>query len=37
MAGRIIPDMSSYRQKYVATTYGGVVLQPYAIASMTGI
>lgn len=37
MAGRIIPDMSSFRQKFVATTYGGVVLQPFAIASMTGI
>ena len=37
MAGRIIPDMSSFRQKFVSTTYGGVVLQPFAIASMTGI
>lgn len=37
MAGRVIPDMSSFRQKFVATTYGGVVLQPYAIASMTGM
>lgn len=37
MAGRIVPDMSSFRQKYVGTTYGGVVLQPYAIASMTGV
>lgn len=36
-AGRIIPDMSSFRQKYTSTTYGGVVLQPFAIASMTGI
>lgn len=36
-AGRIIPDMSSFRQKYTASTYGGVVLQPFAFASMTGI
>ena len=37
MAGRIVPDMSSFRQKFVSTTYGGVVLQPMGIASMTGI
>lgn len=36
-AGRIIPDMSSFRQKFVASTYGGVVLQPFAIASMVGL
>ena len=36
MAGRIVPDMSSFRQKFVSTTYGGVVLQPFAVAQMTG-
>lgn len=36
-AGRIIPDMSSFRQKYVSSTYGGVVLQPFALATMTGL
>ncbi len=37
MAGRVIADMSSFRQKYVSTTYGGVVLQPMAIAQMVGM
>jgi hypothetical protein len=29
--------MSSFRQKAVATTYGGIVLQPFAFASITGM
>lgn len=37
MAGRVIADMSSFRQKYVSSTYGGVVLQPAGIAQMTGM
>jgi len=37
MAGRIVADMSSFRQKFVSSTYGGVILQPFAIASMTGM
>ena len=36
-AGRIISDVSSFRQKYAASTYGGIVLQPFAFAQMTGI
>lgn len=36
-AGRLIPAESSFRQKFVATTYGGIVLQPFAFASMTGM
>lgn len=36
-AGRLIPAESSFRQKFVATTYGGIVLQPFAFASMTGV
>ena len=36
-AGRIVPDMSSFRQKYIGSTYGGIVLQPWAFASMTGM
>lgn len=36
-AGRIVPDMSSFRQKYVGTTYGGIVLQPFAFAQMVGV
>lgn len=36
-AQRIVPDMSSFRQKFISSTYGGVVLQPFAIAQMTGL
>lgn len=31
---RLIPEMSSYKQKAVCTTYGGLVLQPFAFASI---
>ena len=37
MAGRVIPDMSSFRQKFVSSTYGGIVLQPMGIAQMVGM
>lgn len=36
-AGRIVPELSSFRQKYVGTTYGGIVFQPFAFAQMTGM
>ena len=36
-AGRVVPDLSSFRQKFVGTTYGGVVLKPFAFAQMTGM
>lgn len=36
-AGRIIPDLSSFRQKFTASTYGGLVYQPFAFASITGM
>lgn len=36
-AGRIVPDMSSFRQKFLGSTYGGLIRQPWAIASMTGM
>lgn len=36
-AGRVVPDMSSFRQKFVGTTYGGIVYMPFAFASMTGV
>ena len=35
--GRVIPEMSSFRQKVVATTYGGLVYQPFAFSSITGM
>lgn len=36
-AGRIIPDVSSFRQKWTSTTYGAIVYYPFAIATMRGI
>lgn len=37
VAGRIIPGVSSYKQKFVAGTYGGIITHHFAVASMTGI
>lgn len=36
-AGRIVPDLSSFSQKFVGTTYGGIYRRPFAVAQMTGI
>lgn len=36
-SGRIVPELSSFRQKFVSSTYGGIVYMPFAFASMTGI
>ena len=36
-AGRVIPDVSSFRQKWTSTTYGAIIYYPFAIASMRGI
>ena len=36
-AGRVVPALSSFRQKFVGTTYGGIVLMPFAFAQMTGM
>lgn len=36
-AGRVIAEVSSFRQKFVASTYGGIVYQPFAFASTTGM
>lgn len=36
-AGRVIPALSSFSQKFVGTTYGGIVLMPFAFAQMTGM
>ena len=35
--GRVICDMSSVRQKWTSTTYGGIVKLPFAICQMTGL
>lgn len=36
-AGRLVPDLSSYKQKMVAGTLGAIIRQPFGIASMIGI
>lgn len=36
-AGRLIPDLSSYKQKLSAGTLGSVIRAPFAISSMIGI
>lgn len=36
-AGRIVPELSALKQKWVSSTYGGIVLQPFAFATMQGI
>jgi hypothetical protein len=36
-AGRIVPELSSLKQKYVSGTYGGIVLIPFAFAQMIGM
>ncbi|MDR0339544.1 MAG: DUF2184 domain-containing protein [Desulfovibrio sp.] len=36
-AGRIVPDVSSFRQKWTSTTYGAIIYYPFAIATMRGI
>lgn len=36
-AGRVVPHLSSFTQKYTGSTYGGIVFLPYAFASMTGM
>jgi hypothetical protein len=36
-AGRVVPDVSSFRQKWTSTTYGAIIYYPFGIATMTGI
>ncbi|EIC83991.1 major capsid family protein [Serratia sp. M24T3] len=36
-AGRIIPALSSFSQKFTATTYGGIIKIPFAFAQMVGV
>ncbi|MGL4208826.1 MAG: major capsid family protein [Candidatus Adiutrix sp.] len=36
-AGRLVAELSSLKQKYVSSTYGGIVLIPFAFAQMTGV
>ncbi len=36
-AGRVVPDLSSFRQKWVSTTYGAIIYYPFAVAAMRGV
>ena len=36
-AGRLVPQLSSWAQKFVSSTYGGIVYKPFAVASITGV
>jgi len=36
-AGRIVPGLSSFAQKFTATTYGGIIKIPFAYAQMVGV
>ena len=36
-AGRVVPDVSSFRQKWTSTTYGAIIYYPLAIATMRGV
>lgn len=35
--GRVVPDLSSYKQKFTSTTYGTLIYLPWAFAQMTGM
>ena len=34
---QLIPELSSYKQKFSAGTYGAIVLRPFAIQIMSGV
>jgi len=36
-AGRVVPDLSSFSQKWLAGTYGAIIYYPFAIATMKGM
>lgn len=36
-AGRIVPELSSFAQKYTSTTYGFIMYVPFAFAQMIGM
>lgn len=36
-AGRTVPDLSSFAQKWVAGTYGAILYLPFAVAQMRGM
>lgn len=36
-AGRVIPSLSHFKQKFTAGTFGAVIYQPYAVSQMLGV
>lgn len=36
-AMRLVPETSSFKQKFVGTSYGCILYRPFAVASMTGV
>jgi len=36
-AGRVVPDLSSFAQKFTSTTYGFIMYVPFAFAQLSGI
>lgn len=36
-AMRLVPETSSFKQKFVGTTYGCILYRPFAVATMTGV
>lgn len=36
-ASRVVPELSAYSQKFVSSTYGGLVKRPFAFASIYGM
>jgi len=35
--GRVVPDLSSHKQKWTSSTYGCIIKYPFGIATMTGV
>lgn len=36
-AGRVVPELSSFKQKITATTYGCILYYPFAVTTMEGV
>lgn len=36
-AGRVVPELSHFAQKFTAGTFGAVIYQPYAVSQMLGV
>lgn len=36
-AGRVVPELSMFKQKFSSTTYGCILYRPFGVAQMTGV